>query len=283
MAKPQRRSPILGAVSNMIGAASDTLVTDSSRFRHSFEVALESITADPTQARKHFDADEIAALATTMREQGQLQPILVRRDPTLRNRWVIIAGERRYRAARLNGWTSLLAIEHGGDPEIAALIENLQRVDLSSLEEARGLKRLITDKNWTQDRAAAALGKTKSDISATLRILSLPSHLLEQVLTSEPQTPKNVLVELARVEDLASLQALAALAGTGGLTIRAIRAARSAPIARQPTKQTGWRMQGVAQATRCLQEARNERHQLDEKDRQALRVLRDEIEILLQE
>jgi ParB family chromosome partitioning protein len=289
MAKPVRKSPILGAVTTMIGEASGTLVVDGGRFRHSFEVALDSLTPDAAQARKTFNATEIAALALTMAEQGQLQPILVRRDPQARNRWVIVAGERRYRAARLNNWPSLLAIEHGGDPEVAALIENLQRVDLQPLEEARGLQRLIRDKSWSQDRAAAALGKAKSDISATLRILSLPEDLLDQVLTSEPDISKNVLVEMARVENAQALTALAQLAGTGGLTIRAVRMMRTTQgVPRAPRQTPGpadhsWRLQGVALVRRSLEQARIQRLPLDQVDRAALERLRTEINTLLQE
>ena len=293
MARPIRKSPILGAVTTMIGEASGTLVTDGSRFRHSFEVALDSLAPDPSQARKTFDADELAALALTMAEQGQLQPILVRRDPQARNRWVIIAGERRFRAARLNNWPSLLAIEHGGDPEVAALVENLQRVDLQPLEEARGLQRLIRDKNWSQDRAASVLGKAKSDISATLRILSLSQDLLEKVLTSEPDIAKNVLVELARVEDPNTLAELAGLAGTGGLTIRAVRMMRASLTVASTQAHTAqskstvadqtWRLQGVTQILRSLEQARARHLSLGQVDRAALTRLRSEIDALLQE
>jgi len=162
MARAARHSPILGAVTTMIGEASGTLVTNGSRFRHSFEVDVAAIQPDPAQARKRFDDNDIAALAATMAEQGQLQPILLRRDPASRKSWIIVAGERRWRAAQRNGWATLLAMEHDGDSDVAALIENLQRVDLSPVEEARGLRRLLTIKGWSQDRAADALGKAKA-------------------------------------------------------------------------------------------------------------------------
>ena len=228
MARSVRQSPILGAVSSMIGEASDTLVTDGGRFRHSFEVALNLVGPDPAQPRKLFEAAEITALAATMAEQGQLQPILLRRDPAARGRWIIVAGERRWRAALHNSWPAILAIEHAGDPEVAALVENLQRVDLSPLEEARGLQRLIAGKGWSQDEAATRLGKHKSDISATLRILSLPQDLLDAVVTSQPRPPKSVLVELARIEDPQALRHLGRLLRAGTLTVRAVREARPA-------------------------------------------------------
>jgi ParB family transcriptional regulator, chromosome partitioning protein len=224
--KTRRPSPILGAASMMIGEASDTLVTRDSRFRHSFEVALEAIEPDPEQARKQHAADDIAALAATMAAQGQLQPILLRRHPAERGRWIIVAGERRWRAAQFNGWPTILAIEHDKDPEIASLVENLQRVDLNAVEEARGVRRLIESKQWTQDQAAGVLGKAKSEVSALLGILSLPSDLLESVLTSELSIPRNVLVELARVDDMTVQEPLLQLARAGALTVQRIRSAK---------------------------------------------------------
>ncbi|GGB44317.1 hypothetical protein GCM10011505_27030 [Tistrella bauzanensis] len=226
---PRRKapSPILGAVRGMIADASDTLVTESSRFRHTFELAIDRVSPDPEQPRKYVDDDAITELARTMAEHGQLQPILVRRDPGDRRRFIIVAGERRYRAAVQNGWPALLAIEHESDPEIAALIENLQRVDLSPIDEARGLARLIEGRGWSQSEAAGVLGKAKSEISGVLRILTLPDDLLNAVLTSELALSKNVLVELARIESPVVRNRLVALAFQGRLTVRALRAARA--------------------------------------------------------
>ena len=209
----------------MIADASAGLVTQGSQFRHSFEVAIGDIDADPQQPRKLFAESEIAGLAASMTEQGQLQPILLRRDPAHADRWIIVAGERRWRAAQSVGWTTLLAIETDGDPDVVTILENLQRVDLSPIEEARGLQRLITRKNWSQDRVAAALGKSKSEISAALRILTLPDELLDVVLTSELPLARNTLVELSRL-DVPTRNALLARVGVGALTVQAIRAAR---------------------------------------------------------
>ena len=110
-------------------------------------------------------------------------------------------------------------------PEVAGLIENLQRVDLTPVEEARGLKQLIACNGWTQSAAAVALGKSKADVSAVLRILSLPDSVLDAVLTSELEVPKNVLIELARIDDASLRDRLLELARQGELTVRAIREA----------------------------------------------------------
>lgn len=226
-ARKRRPSPVLGTAAAMIDQASGTLVTHDSRFRHTFEAPLDAVRPDPGQARKVFDQKEIRALADTLATHGQLQPVLVRKDPESRGKWMLVAGERRWRAASMLKWHSLLAIEHDGDPEVASLIENLQRVDLTPVEEARGLERLIKEKGWRQDAAAEALGRSEPEISAVLRILTLPQSLQEAILTSELELSKNVLVELARVKDTMALDRLIAAAHDGRLTVRAVRAAAS--------------------------------------------------------
>lgn len=281
--RPRRPSPILGAASSLIGEASGSLVGRESRFRHSFEVPVEHVRPDDRQPRKVFAAEEIVALAATMEAHGQLQPVLVRPDPEARGRWILIAGERRWRAARTNGWRTLLAIEHGGDPEVATLLENLQRVDLSPVEEARGIRRLLEEKGWTQDRTAEALGKSKAELSGLLRILQLPNDLLEAVLTSELAIPKNALIELARVPRGPALEQLLRLARADRLTVRAIRAAREPkpepPDAASPADMLeATRLQAFA---RRLRRAREAGPALDEAARRELRALRDEIDALL--
>jgi ParB family chromosome partitioning protein len=211
----------------MIGEASGRLVTSDTKFRHSFELDLEHVAPDPTQPRRIFNDGDLDGLAATMAEQGQLQPILVRRDTVERRRWVIVAGERRFRAALKLGWSHILAIEHTGDAEVTALIENLQRVDLSPVDEARGLQRLINDKGWSQEKVALALGKLKSEVSGVLRILSIPTDLLDKVQTSELSLTKSVLMEIARIDDPQRRAAVLADALRGGMTVREARDARS--------------------------------------------------------
>jgi ParB family chromosome partitioning protein len=278
----------------MISEASDTLVTNDSRFYHSFEVALDVIEPNPDQARKQYAPEDIVALANTMAAQGQLQPILLRRHLSEPGKWIIVAGERRWRAAQLNGWPTILAIEHDKEPEVASLVENLQRVDLNPVEEARGVRHLIDGKQWTQDQAASALGKPKSEVSALLRILSLPSDLLESVLTSELAIPRNVLVELARVEDVAVREPLLELARNGMLTVKIIRSAKASKNAdfnptaeRRPDRKNGskprvrFSFRALEMMTDRLRAARASGKPVGEKGRDSLMRLRQAIDELL--
>lgn len=281
--RPKAASPILGAAATAIGRASRSLVFTESEFSHTFEVDVAAVTPNPDQPRRSFDGSALAALSETLRAEGQLQPILVRRDPQDGSRWVIVAGERRWRAAGLIGWTRILAAEFLGDAEVATLLENLQRVDLSPIDEARGIRQLLEGKGWTQDQAAKALGKTKSEISGTLRILRLPEAVLEAVLTSEHPPAKNVLIELARIEDGPALARLASLAAKDELTVKAVRIAREAgkPSARASQGQGADAWAFVGQAAKLLDRIAKTEVAVDAQRVASLRSLRDSIDALL--
>jgi ParB family chromosome partitioning protein len=231
----------LTATMATIAEAKTHLVTRDASFAHTFEADTAKIRPNPDQPRKTFSDEQIADLAATMAEEGQLQPILVRPDPSVNNEWIIVAGERRWRAAILNKWSKILAMEYTGDHEIAMLVENLQRTDLNLVEEARGIQRLIMEKRWTQAQAATALGKRQGEVSAILRILSLPDDFLNEYLSSDVSLSRNALIELCRVEEGAVRDRLLDLARAGKLTISMIRAARceidDAKAEEQPTKQ----------------------------------------------
>src|SRR5215212_5126256 len=121
--KPQKASPMLGAVAEIVSDIPQTFLGGSTteHFTHTMELEVEAIDVDPEQPRKVFDQEAIEALAATMAREGQLQPILVRRHPKQRGRWIIVAGERRWRAAKHLGWSRLLGSVHQGDFEIAGL------------------------------------------------------------------------------------------------------------------------------------------------------------------
>ena len=279
-------SPVLGAAMSVIEAAAEGLVPQDSRFRHSFEAPLARIRPDPAQPRRQFDEAEIASLAATMAAEGQLQPVLLKRDPAQRGNWILVAGERRWRAARHNGWTSLLAIEHEGDAALAALLENLQRVDLTPAEEARGVQRLITERKLSQAEVATMLGRSAGEISATLRLLTLPTDFLDRATP----LPRNLLVELARLEPGARRDRLMAQAEAGSLTVRALRAARAEPEAEPPAPAPDPSPAAaprplspalLAQLSAGLEQRRGDGTPLTPAERRRLREIRQQIDALL--
>ena len=142
-------------------------------------LAVERIHPNKGQPRKTFDEDALEDLATSIKERGILQPIVVRRSG---QGYEIIAGERRWRAATKAGLREIPAfIKDVGDSELLqlALIENIQREDLDSIEEAEAYSRLIRDHDLTQDQVADAVGKNRATIANSLRLLKLPAPVLE--------------------------------------------------------------------------------------------------------
>lgn len=128
------------------------------------------------QPRRKFDEDELKALAASVAERGVLQPILVRRHPEEANAWELIAGERRWLAAQRARLREIPAVVHDlSDRETleVGIVENVQRMDLTPLEEAEGYKRLIDEFKYTQDDLSKIVGKSRSHVANTMRLLNL--------------------------------------------------------------------------------------------------------------
>lgn len=141
---------------------------------------LREIEPDPGQPRKTFDDETLAELSASIAEHGLLQPIAVRPKPS--GGYLIVAGERRWRASRMAGLTEVPVIVKDVTDEQAmelALVENLQREDLDPVEEAAGIRELMTRCDLTQEQAACKLGKSRSALANSLRLLSLPETVLE--------------------------------------------------------------------------------------------------------
>ena len=141
---------------------------------------LREIEPDPGQPRKTFDDETLAELSASIAEHGLLQPIAVR--PRASGGYLIVAGERRWRASRMAGLTEVPVIVKDVTDEQAmelALVENLQREDLDPVEEAAGIRELMTRCDLTQEQAARKLGKSRSALANSLRLLSLPETVLE--------------------------------------------------------------------------------------------------------
>jgi ParB family transcriptional regulator, chromosome partitioning protein len=141
------------------------------------ELPLDDIAANPNQPRRAFDVAALESLADSIRANGLLSPIIVRPAGGPRGKYEIVAGERRWRAARLAGLSELPAIVRdvadGASIELA-LLENLQRADLNAIEEAAGYRTLLEEHGFTQDALGQRLGKNRSTITNALRLLSLP-------------------------------------------------------------------------------------------------------------
>ena len=144
---------------------------------------LRDIEPDKDQPRKAFEEESLTELAASITEHGLLQPIAVRPKP-LGAGYVIIAGERRWRAARMAGLAQVPVVIRDVSDEQAmelALIENLQREDLDPVEEAMGYRQLMDKCGLTQEQAAEKLGKKRSSLANSLRLLNLPAPVLEQL------------------------------------------------------------------------------------------------------
>lgn len=141
------------------------------------EIPINAIHPNPQQPREHFDEESLAALADSIREVGLLQPVLVRKQG---EDFELIAGERRWRAARRVGMQTLPAIVRNADNATMlqqAIVENVQREELNPLEEAAAYQQLIEDFALTHDEVAARVGKSRATISNTLRLLQLPPSI----------------------------------------------------------------------------------------------------------
>lgn len=146
------------------------------------EVALDAITVNPRQPRLRFDAQEIEDLAASIRDQGVLQPVLVR--SLAGGKFELIAGERRVRAARHAGLERIPALvkeADAGESLVLAIVENVQRADLTPLEEARAYQALIDEFALTQEEVARRVGKSRPAIANTLRLLQLPEDVQREL------------------------------------------------------------------------------------------------------
>ncbi|MDZ5697419.1 ParB/RepB/Spo0J family partition protein [Chelativorans sp. M5D2P16] len=147
-------------------------------------VPIEFISPNPRNPRRNFAETDLADLAQSIREHGIVQPVVVRPSPA-EGRFEIIAGERRWRAAQRAGLTEIPVIVRDVDDKAAlelAIVENVQRSDLNPLEEARGYQQLMDDHNYTQADLGQVIGKSRSHVANTLRLLRLPPAVSDLIV-----------------------------------------------------------------------------------------------------
>jgi len=146
---------------------------------------VDGIAPNPAQPRRHFAGESLAELAASIRMHGLLQPVVVRRAP---GGYQLIAGERRLRAARMAGLEEVPAVVRESDERARmelALVENLQREDLPPLDEAEAYRTLMDEYDLTQEEVAGRVGKSRSAVANTLRLLGLPEEVKDRLRTGE--------------------------------------------------------------------------------------------------
>lgn len=183
---------------------------------------LTELEPNKNQPRKNFDKEALEQLATSIRENGVLQPLLVR--PLATGNYQIIAGERRWRASKIAGLSEVPVVirDDLSEEQVMqiALIENLQRENLNPIEEALGYKELIDNYNMTQDQLAKSLGKARSSIANSLGLLTLPKSVKD--LLQQGELSAGHCKALKSIKDPALMTEIAYRAADGELSVRSI-------------------------------------------------------------
>lgn len=202
-----------------LGKGVDALFFDNAVEENAVTLPIDEIEPNRDQPRKTFDETALAELADSIRAHGVLQPLLVR--PSADGSYRLVAGERRYRAARMAGLTEVpVTVREMTDEEesVFALIENLQREDLNAIEEAEGLKQLIESYGLTQEQAASRVGKSRTAVTNALRLLNLPQTVSD--LVKNGKISMGHARALLSVEDEAELSRIADLIVQSGISVR---------------------------------------------------------------
>jgi len=187
------------------------------------DIPVSAIHPNPLQPRENFDEETLGSLTASIREVGVLQPILVRRDE---DSYELVAGERRWRAAKRAGLVTIPALVRTADDVASmtqALVENLHREDLNPMEEAAAYQQLIEDFGLTHEEVAARVGRTRASVSNTLRLFQLPPGL--QRLVIDGQLSAGHARALLGTPDRSFQEQLARRAVAEGLSVRAVEEA----------------------------------------------------------
>ena len=167
-----------------LGRGLSSLLGDTPKKINTNKISIKDINRNKLQPRKYIDKSSLEELTNSIKEQGVIQPIVVRPDKSSEGKYEIVAGERRWLASQNAGLHEvpvvILDIDDSKSLEFA-IVENVQRQDLNPIEEARGYKRLIDDFNYNQEKLSQFIGKSRSYIANSLRLLSLPEEVLLMV------------------------------------------------------------------------------------------------------
>lgn len=167
-----------------LGRGLSSLIGDSEIKSSKNKVAISSIVPNSFQPRKIFNKESLLELTNSIKERGIIQPLIIRKSKEQNNKFELIAGERRWQAAQNAGLHEVPVVEVEADDLKSlefAIIENVQRLDLNPIEEAEGYQRLINDFAYDQEKVAQFIGKSRSHVSNSLRLLSLPKEIKDMI------------------------------------------------------------------------------------------------------
>jgi ParB family transcriptional regulator, chromosome partitioning protein len=164
------------------------------------EIELTKLRPNPDQPRKRFNEETIKELAESIKQHGLIQPISVVTDPESQDGFVIVAGERRYRAHQHLEKTTITAIITKGNSDEIALIENIQREDLSPMDQAEGLANMMEKHGYKQEELARVVGKSRPTVTELLSLNTLPEDIKEECRTFD--VPKSFLVQVVRASKI---------------------------------------------------------------------------------
>ncbi|MGI6670637.1 MAG: ParB/RepB/Spo0J family partition protein [Christensenellales bacterium] len=235
---------------NALGRGLDALLPRIEQESQVRDIPLKDIDINQSQPRKAFDEQSLQELAQSIQEVGLLQPILVTEH---RNRYRIVAGERRFRAARLAGLTAVPCIvrEFTANEQMeAALVENLQREDLNAIEEAQAVQALMQAAGYTQEQVAQRLGKSRPAVANLLRLLALPEAIQQMVVAGA--LSQGHARALAAVADPARQLRLAQRVVKEGLSVRELEhlCAQQAPRPQRRFSRPAPELQDLAERLR---------------------------------
>ena len=168
-----------------LGRGLSSLLGESKKTNDTNKLSIKDIVRNKFQPRKFFDKESLSELTSSIKQQGVIQPIIVRPDKSLKGKYEIIAGERRWLASQNAGLHEVPVVILNNIDDVKslefAIVENVQRQDLNAIEEARSYQRLINDFNYDQVKISNFIGKSRSYIANSVRLLSLPEDVLSMV------------------------------------------------------------------------------------------------------
>ena len=183
-----------------LGRGLSSLIGDTKVDSNINKLSITDLVKNKLQPRKNFDKENLEELTSSIKERGVIQPIIVRQSADHKNKYEIIAGERRWLAAQNAGFHEVpVVITEADDLKSLefAIVENVQRHDLNSIEEANGYQKLIDEFGYDQEKVAKFIGKSRSHVSNCLRLLTLPKHIIDLIETNKlSQGHAKVLVGL---------------------------------------------------------------------------------------